>query len=51
MSWPTSFPFRFGNEAIFIFMTRELAMKYLDVSDAEPQEKFLIVEINVEEVL
>lgn len=40
-----------NDDAIFIFMTKELAEKYVEVSDAEPQETFRIVEIQVEEVV
>lgn len=45
-------PLFLGNDdAIFIFMTRDLAERYVEVSDAEPQERFRVVEIMVEEVV
>lgn len=38
-------------EAVFIFMTKELAQARLDVTEAVPQETMRIVEITVEEVI
>jgi hypothetical protein len=39
-----------NDEAIFIFMTRELAQTRLDETDAPPEEDMRIVPITIEEV-
>jgi hypothetical protein len=39
-----------NDEAIFVFMTRELAQARLDDTEAAPQENMRIVPITIEEV-
>lgn len=39
-----------NDEAIFMFMTRELAQQRLDVTEADPGEGMKIVQIQVEEI-
>jgi len=39
-----------NDEAIFVFMTRDLAEQRLMTTEADLEENFRIIEVNVEEV-
>jgi hypothetical protein len=39
-----------NDEAIYIFMTKALAEKYLETTDAEPMKTMRVVQIEVTEV-